>query len=297
MAVPATSANLGPGFDSLGLALDLRDDLVAMVTDDPGVLVEVTGEGCDDVPLDDSHLVVQAMAAGFEWLGVRPTGFILRCTNVIPHGRGLGSSAAAIVGGIVLARAMVDDGTERMSDDDVLQLALTFESHPDNLAAAIYGGFTIAWLDDDASAAAVRLDTHPDIRPRVLVPSSSVLTTAARAALPATVPFADASFNVARSALLVHALTTEPDLLFAATADRLHQQARSSVYPASVDLIDRLRAAGVAAVVSGAGPSVLAFVTPQSESTVDNLLPESWTGRALVISTTGAQEIPLPLVH
>ncbi len=297
VVVPATSANLGPGFDSLGLAMELRDDLVAMVTDDPGVLVEVAGEGCDDVPLDDSHLVVQAMAAGFAWLGVRPPGFVLRCTNVIPHGRGLGSSAAAIVGGIVLARAMVDDGPDRMSDDDVLQLALTFESHPDNLAAAVYGGFTIAWLNGDGSATAVRRDTHPDVNVRMLVPGSSVLTQTARAALPATVPFADASFNIARTALLVHAMTTDPTQLLTATADRLHQQARAGIYPASVDLVDRLRSAGVAAVVSGAGPSVLAFVTAETRSTVDNLLPESWRGLSLDVSDKGAQEIPLPLVH
>ncbi len=297
VSIPATSANLGPGFDSLGLALDLRDDLVAMVTDDPGVLVEVAGEGCDEVPLDESHLVVQAMAAGFAWLGVRPTGFVLRCTNVIPHGRGLGSSAAAIVGGITLARAMVDDGAERMTDEDVLQLALTFESHPDNLAAAVYGGFTIAWLNDDGSATAVRRDVHPDVTVRLLVPGSSVLTTTARAALPATVPFADASFNIARTALLVHALTTDPGLLHAATADRLHQQARARVYPESVNLVDRLRSAGVAAVVSGAGPSVLAFTTSDSASMIENLTDADWQALSLEISNEGAQEIPLPLVH
>jgi len=288
--VPATSANLGPGFDTLGLALDLHDDLLAMVSEDPGVLVEVDGEGSDDVPLDESHLVVQAMAAAFQWLAVRPTGFVLRCTNVIPHGRGLGSSAAAIVGGIVLARAMVDDGPARMTDGDVLQLALTFESHPDNLAAAIYGGFTIAWLDDDGGATAVRLDAHPDIRPRVLV---AVLTKAARAALPASVAFADASFNIARSSLLVHAMTADPTLLLAATADRLHQQARASVYPESVALVDRLRAAGVAAVISGAGPSVLMFSTTDT----DDLLPEKWESKSLGVSSQGAMEIPLPPVH
>lgn len=297
VSVPATSANLGPGFDSLGLALDLRDDLIAMVSEDPGVLVEVTGEGCEDVPLDESHLVVQAMAAGFTWLGIRPTGFVLRCTNVIPHGRGLGSSAAAIVGGIVLARAMVDDGPARMSDDDVLQLALTFESHPDNLAAAIYGGFTIAWLNDDGSAEAVRLDAHPEVRPQVLVPQSSVLTRSARAALPATVAFDDASFNVARASLLVHALTADPSKLLTATADRLHQQARSSVYPASVALVERLRSAGVAAVVSGAGPSVLAFLSPETESRIGDAVPEAWRSLHLEISGRGAHEIPVPLVH
>ncbi len=195
-----------------------------MVTDDDGVLVEIAGEGEGRLPLDESHLVVRSMRAAFAEMGADVPGFVLRCTNAIPHGRGLGSSAAAIIGGIVLARAMVVDGRERMTDGDVLQLALRQESHPDNLAAALYGGFTVAWLEDDGFADAVRMDPHPDVHPVVLVPPTELQTTAARALLPAQVPFADATHNVSRSALLVHAMTVDPRRLMAATSDRLHQQ-------------------------------------------------------------------------
>ena len=192
-------------------------------------------------------------------------GFILRCTNAIPHGRGLGSSAAAIIGGIVLARAMVVDGRERMTDGDVLQLALRQESHPDNLAAALHGGFTIAWLEDDGFADVVRMEPHPDVHPVVLVPPTELPTTTARALLPAQVPFADAAHNVSRAALLVHAMTVDPRRLMAATEDRLHQQSRSTAYPDSVALVaaaargrgsrgDLRRRADRAGLRRGAGP-------------------------------------------
>lgn len=292
--VPASSANLGPAFDSAGLALAVYDEAIAMVTDDPGVLVEVVGEGSDTVPRDESHLVVRAMAAAFEWLDVRPTGFILRCANSIPHGRGLGSSAAAIVGGIVLARAMVDDGPLRMSDSDVLQVALAFEPHPDNLSAALYGSFTIAWLEEDGFADAVRLATHDGLRPVVLIPPDEMLTTRARAMLPASVPFADAVLNVSRAGLLVHAMTVDPLRLMSATADRLHQQARAEAFPHSVALVAALREAGVPAVISGAGPTVLAFAGPELDGLMTSLVGDGpWQVQRVDVATHGAREVPL----
>ena len=244
VVVPASSANLGPGFDTAGLALDLFDELIAMVTDDDGVLVEVAGEGSDSVPLDETHLVVRVDDPGLRPDGRPPAGFILRCTNGIPQGRGLGSSAAAIIGGIVLARAMVVDGQERMSDSDVLQLALTMEGHPDNLSASLHGGFTIAWFEADGFGDLVRMVPHPDVRPVVLVPPSAVPTSTARAMLPDSVPFADAAGNVASAALLVHAMTVDPRRLMPATEDRLHQQVRASAFPESVALVERLARAG-----------------------------------------------------
>lgn len=294
VVVPASSANLGPGFDSAGLALSVYDELVAMVTDDEGVLVEVVGEGSGTVPRDESHLVVRAMSAAFDALGAHPRGFILRCVNEIPHGRGLGSSAAAIVGGIVLARAMVVDGRERMTDSDVLQVALGMEHHPDNLAAALHGGFTIAWLEQDGFGDAVRLDVHPDVRPVVLVPPGEVATLKARAMLPDAVPFADAAANLSRSALLVHALTSDPRRLMSATEDRLHQQSRVAAYPESLALVGRLRMAGVPAAVSGAGPSVLAFVSLEMDHVVAAANTGGWLVRALEIATVGAREVPVP---
>jgi homoserine kinase len=292
VVVPASSANLGPAFDCAGLALGVYDELVAMVTDDPGVLIEVAGEGAKDVPRDESHLVVRAMRAGFDWLGVDVPGFVLRTDNRIPHGRGLGSSAAAAIGGIVLARAMVDDGPDRMTDSDVLQVALAFESHPDNLAAALYGGLTVAWLEADGFADAVRMVPHPAVQPVVLVPSTQLLTSTARALLPETVAFSDATANVGRAALLVHALTVDPTRLVSATQDRLHQDCRARAYPHTAELVGKLRSAGLAAVVSGAGPSVLVLARADE---VDHLpeVGQEWVSYVVGVATTGARELPL----
>jgi len=293
VVVPATSANLGPAFDSAGLALSVFDDLVAMATDDEGVLVEISGEGEASLPRDEQHLVVRSMRAAFAWLDVAAPGFVLRCINSIPHGRGLGSSAAAIVGGIVLARAMVDDGRERMTDDDVLQLALRQESHPDNLAAALHGGFTVAWLEADGRADAVRMAAHEQVRPVVMVPSLALSTAQARTLLPESVTLAEATVNISRSALLVHALTVDPTRLLAATEDRIHQASRAGAYPDSVALVQRMRETGVPAVISGAGPSVLAFIDASNEHVLASMDEGDWIIREVAVSSTGAREVPL----
>jgi homoserine kinase len=293
--VPATSANLGPAFDCAGLALAVYDELVAMATDDDGVLVEVAGEGEGTLPRDETHLVVRSMRAAFDWLGEPAPGFILRCVNAIPHGRGLGSSASAIIGGIVLARAMVVDGRDRMSDDDVLQLALRQETHPDNLAAALHGGFTVAWVEEDGHADAVRLEAHPDLRPVVLVPPTELQTARARALLPSSVLFADAAHNAGRSALLVHAITRDPRLLMVATEDRLHQANRADAYPESAALVSGLRGAGVPAVISGAGPTVLAFAVEATMPLIGEVAGTGWVLREVAVSEAGAREVPVPL--
>jgi homoserine kinase len=274
--VPATSANLGPGFDSLGLALDICDELIAMVTDDPGVVVQVEGEGAGRVPLDDRHLVARAMSTAFDALGERPPGLLLRCRNAIPHGRGLGSSAAAIVGGLVLARALVDGGEDSLDDAALLALATTMEGHPDNVAAALHGGFTIAWGRAGEEVGAVRRDPPPDVLPVVAVPPHTVETARARGLLRAEVPHADAAFNVARTALLVHAMTADPTLLLEATDDRLHQRDRAVAYPDSFDFVQMLRGRGIPAVVSGSGPTVLALADAVSASAVHAAAPAGW---------------------
>jgi homoserine kinase len=235
------------------------------------------------------------MRAGFAWLGVEAPGFVLRCTNGIPHGRGLGSSAAAIVGGIVLARAMVDDGPERMTDSDVLQVALTLESHPDNLAAALLGGFTVAWIESDGRADAVTRGVDARVRPVVLVPPTELRTAAARALLPDSLPFADAAHNVGRAALLVHALGSDPSRLMSATEDRMHQARRATAYPDSVAMVERLRSLGLPAVISGAGPTVLALADDATVGVALAAAGESWWGAEVGVSATGAREIPLPL--
>src|SRR5690348_12649589 len=261
--VPATSANLGPGFDTLGLALGLHDDVEARVTQ-AGLSIEVSGEGADDV-LDagEKHLVVRAMRVAFDDLDVaQPPGLALRCVNRIPHGRGLGSSAAAIVAGLVAARALAGASTDPR---DVLPLANILEGHPDNVAPCLFGGLTIAWVTAGAAglpaARAVRLDPHPEVRPVAFIAPEPVSTKVARGLLPASVSHADAARNAGRAALLIAALTAHPDALIDGTEDKLHQDYRGPAMPGTRDLVTRLRAAGVPAVVSGAGPSVLAFLT------------------------------------
>lgn len=288
--VPATSANLGPGFDACGLALALHDDLVAEVT--PGGLsVQVVGEGAGDVPTDGRHLVVRAMRVAFDALGGQPPGLALRCTNVIPHGRGLGSSAAAIVGGMLAARALVVDGAERLDDQAVLRLAATMEGHPDNVAACLLGGYTVAWTTAEG-ARAVRGEVAPDVVPVVFVPSTEVPTSVARGLLPASVPFADAVLVAGRAALLTAALATPGTagggVLLAATEDRLHQQYRAGVMPGSAALIDRLRADGVAAVVSGAGPTVLALCDAATAAVVAAAPPADFVALVLAVDAGGA---------
>ena len=260
--VPATSANLGPGFDCLGLALGILDEVTATVTPEPGVRVVVRGEGAAEVPADENHLVVRALRSTFDEIGVaQPRGLLLTCTNRVPHGRGLGSSAAAVVAGVLLGRAL---GGAAADDGAALGAATRLEGHPDNAAAALLGGATVAWLDD-TGARAVRLDVHDDVVPLVMLASGRLATHHARAVLPASISHQDASFTVSRAALLVHALTREPALLLAATADRLHQRQRRSAMPETIDLVERLRDLGVAAVVSGAGPAVLVLSTVDRE--------------------------------
>ena len=305
--VPATSANLGPGFDALGLALSLHDDVEVRVM--PGGLsIDVSGEGAAELALaKERHLVVRAMRATLDDLGVpQPAGLALRCVNRIPHGRGLGSSAAAIVAGVLAARALA--GAERDLDTELV-MANQLEGHPDNVAPCLYGGLTIAWLAHDAAATstagcashggtfardgiargggaapggvargaggvargdgvapgvgtarAIRLEPLAEVWPVAFIAPEPVSTRVARGLLPASVPHVDAARNAGRAALLIAALTARTEALLDATEDRLHQDYRAPAMPATRDLVGRLRAAGVAAVVSGAGPSVLAFL-------------------------------------
>jgi homoserine kinase len=253
--VPATSANLGPGFDALGLALSLHDDIEVRALGTPGVVVEVTGEGAGEVPDGADHLVVRALRTALDHVGASQTGLHMTCHNRIPHGRGLGSSAAAVVAGIMAARMLIADPLA-LDDDVVLDLAARMEGHPDNAAPALLGGATVAWMQDGC-AHAVPLAVHPDIVPVVLVPSFRLATHTARAVLPPTVTHADAAAQVGRAALLVEALGRRPDLLLPATEDLLHQRYRAVVMPDSLALVDALRRRGIAAVVSGAGPTVL----------------------------------------
>lgn len=293
VTVPATSANLGPGFDALGLALELRDDLEAEVTPG-GLAIEVSGYGEGEVPLDERHLVVRAMRATFDRLAVTPPGLRLTCKNVIPHARGLGSSSAAIVAGVWLARELVAGGHLLLDDTALLDLAAQIEGHPDNVAPALLGGFVIAGQDADGSFYAVPGSVDPRVSAVVYVPTTPVSTEAARGLLPAEVPHGDAAANAGRAALLVAALDSRPEQLFRATEDRLHQQYRRPAMPESLALVEALRHDGVPAVVSGAGPTVLAFADGIGTTTTASLLgrcPAGWDAHALAISSVGAAPV------
>jgi homoserine kinase len=287
--VPASSANLGPGFDSIGLALGIWDEYVVTTADTPGLVITVAGEAAGDVPTDESHLVHAAMRHTWDRLGVEaPAGLTLTARNGVPHGRGLGSSATAIVAGVVAAQALSgpdagwdadaaasygtdgwpEPGADVPVDLDLADdIASRLEGHPDNASASVFGGLTVSWMPDGTGAdrgertVTARPVLHPDVEVVVLVPDTQLATRTARSVLPDVVPLRDAAAGAGRAALLVHALTTEPSHLHAATRDWLHQEARRSSYPDTMAVVDVLRARGQAAVVSGAGPSVLVLTT------------------------------------
>jgi homoserine kinase len=262
--VAASSANLGPGFDSFGLALSLYDE-VTVETTSSGLSIDVVGEGAGQVPLDSSHLVVRAIERGLQAAGVGAAGLKVLCRNAIPHSRGLGSSAAAVVGGIAVANGLVaQSDSPVLSEAELVQLSSEFEGHPDNASAAVLGGTVVSWTEGDAPHArysAVPLRLHPDIHLFPAIPQVRSSTAETRVLLPVAVSHVDARFNLSRAALLVVALTERPDLLMEATADRLHQPQRAAAMPASSEYLTILRRCGIPAVLSGAGPAVIALTT------------------------------------
>ncbi|MGY3128368.1 homoserine kinase [Agrococcus sp. UYP33] len=293
--VPATSANLGPGFDTLGLALNVHDELEVEATES-GVRVDVTGVGAGEVPTDETNLVARALLHVFDRVGVVPPGIAITATNSIPHGRGMGSSGAAIVEGVLAAKGLLE-GVVDVSDEDVLRYATELEGHPDNVAPAIFGGLTIAWVDETGPRHK-QLAVHRGVSLLVAVPEATMSTTLARSLQPTEVPHADAVFNLSRSALLVAALTQSPELLLDATEDRLHQIYRASAMPETSALVAALRAAGHAAVVSGAGPSVLVLASdPAARLEAARIVedrPEAWHARLLAVDIRGGTVEPVP---
>lgn len=262
--VAASSANLGPGFDSLGLALSLYDEIIVETTES-GLSVAVEGEGAGQVPLDSTHLVVRAIQHGLRAVGSSVAGLNVHCRNNIPHSRGLGSSAAAVVGGLAAVNGLVAQaGMKPMSEAELIQRASEFEGHPDNAAAAVLGGGVVSWSSTGATGpryAAVPLQIHPDIHLFPAIPEQRSLTAETRVLLPRSVSHGDARFNVSRAALLVVALTERPDLLMEATEDVLHQPHRAIAMRASAEYLRLMRRCAVAAVLSGAGPAVIGLST------------------------------------
>lgn len=256
VTIPATTANLGPGFDCLGLALALHNEVTMTPLAAPGLSLAITGTGANQLSTGPDNLVVRAAERVFAAVGKRPSGLRLQLHNGIPLGGGLGSSAAAILGGMLAANGVVNG---RLSPDALFQMALDLEGHPDNLAPALYGGLTLSL--NTAAGWHVETLLTPPLRVVIVFPSFSLPTVASRAALPAQVAHADAVFNAAHLALLVQALTAaDYDKLAMAMADRLHQPYRMPLVPGIAAAMDAARAAGAAGVaLSGAGPSLVAF--------------------------------------
>lgn len=258
--VSASSANLGPGFDSIGVALSLYDEIVVETTDS-GLVVLVEGEGADQLPRGPEHLVVRAVEYGLRAMGVGAKGLVVRCRNAIPHSRGLGSSAAAVVGGLAAANGLgAQADLEPLTASQLIQLSSEFEGHPDNAAAAVLGGAVVSWIDRTGELpqySAVPLRLHPDIHLFCAIPQERSLTAETRVLLPAQVSHEEARFNVSRAALLVVALTERPDLLMPATEDLLHQPQRAPAMPGSAEYLRLLRRHNVSATLSGAGPALI----------------------------------------
>ncbi|QXB18204.1 homoserine kinase [Corynebacterium coyleae] len=265
--VPGSSANLGPGFDTLGLALSIYDTLEVEVIES-GLEVEIFGEGADDLPRDSSNLIVKAINSGLIAADVRAPGLRVVCHNQIPQSRGLGSSAAAAAAGVVAANTLAGSP---LDEDTVVQLSSEFEGHPDNAGASVLGGAVVSWTDipvdgrSKPSYRAVRIPVDESIKAVALVPDFHASTNAVRKVLPSHVTHTDARFNVSRTAVMVAALQHHPNLLFEGTRDRLHQPYRADVLPVTAEWVNRLRNRGYAAYLSGAGPTALVLITEPIE--------------------------------
>lgn len=319
--VPATSANLGSGFDTAGLALDYHDELTFTLSADPSnraAQVIIYGEGEESLPRDETHLVVSTFRRACQTFGLGRVGFILEAHNNIPQARGMGSSAEAIVAGIAAAAAFAHD--EELNRDSVFELAAAIEGHPDNVAPAVYGGMTVSWDFSTAEGVGsvpipggeplhggfhtVKYVVDPRIHASVFVPDYELSTEKARQALPGSLAYRDAVFNVSRVALLAGAMNPgalagqcDPNaLLFAATQDRLHQPYRKDLMAPSWELIEALRARGYAAMVSGAGPCVLVLHYGDAATSIEQVVPSQlasghWKVLHLPVNTRGVEVI------
>ncbi|MGP5659661.1 homoserine kinase [Corynebacterium falsenii] len=279
--VPASSANLGPGFDTLGLALSLYDHVEVEVVES-GLEVVVSGEGEGEVPLDERHLVVKALRAALKAADVTAPGLRVVCTNAIPQSRGMGSSASAAAAGVAAANGLADFA---LDNDTMVQLASTFEGHPDNAAASILGAGIVSWTNtpiDGRTAPqyfARRIEVHPDIKATAFIPDFHASTEAVRRVLPSDISHLDARFNVSRTAVMTVALRDDPSLLWEGTRDRMHQTYRAEVLPVTAEWVNRLRNLGYPAYLSGAGPTIMVLST----NPVERSLMEEAQGRGMKV--------------
>jgi homoserine kinase len=261
--VPATVANLGPGFDALGVAVQMHLEVDIEPRRD-SIEIEVEGEGAETLPKDESNLVIRSMNDFFDFVGRRPPGYSVRVRNPIPLGSGLGSSAAAVVGGLYAARAITG---RNVPQTEMVRLAVGIEGHPDNILPALLGGLVVCYQEPGSDFKYFRLEPSERLVPILAVPAKGFSTKEARKALPEDVAFADAQFTASRAALLVAAITSGAgtDVLAAAMSDRLHEPHRLKLMPETMAVHSELREAGLAVALAGAGPSLLAVV-PRPEA-------------------------------
>lgn len=256
--VPATTANLGPGFDCLGLALDRYNTVTVRTTSAKADVCEATGHGAQELPTDHNHATVRAMRHLAELSGAQLPAVHLASHNDIRLGSGLGSSAAAVCAGLLAGNALLPQHTQR-DMAELVHVAATLEGHPDNVAPCLMGGLTVSWKDSQGYYRAVNGDYSQDLRVIVGFPHYQGKTAQSRTLLPATIPLGDAVANIGRTALLMHALRHDVSLLHEATQDMVHQQYRGSQIGPTLEVVEKLRAAGFAAAVSGAGPAFIVF--------------------------------------
>ena len=296
VTVPASTANLGPGYDTLGMALSLYDTVEVEVTTS-GLVVEIFGEGAEDLPRDGSHLVVKAIRSALSAADATVPGLRVVSHNTIPQSRGLGSSASAAVAGVAAGNALAGSP---LTQEQVVQLSSAFEGHPDNAAASVLGDAVVSWTNvpvdghslPDYRAASIKV--HEDIRATALVPDFHASTQAVRRVLPSHVTHSDAAFNVSRTAVQVAALQNYPDLLWEGTRDRLHQPYRADVLPVTAEWVNRLRNRGYAAYLSGAGPTVMVLHTEDIE---EGILADAREHNLRVIDLTVAGPVRVELTQ
>ncbi|XOJ10752.1 homoserine kinase [Corynebacterium striatum] len=296
VTVPASSANLGPGFDTLGIALSLYDTVEVEVTNS-GLEVEIFGEGAEDLPRDGSHLVVKAIRSALNAADVSAPGLRVVCNNNIPQSRGLGSSASAAVAGVAAGNGLAGFP---LTEQQVVQLSSAFEGHPDNAAASVLGNAVVSWTTVPVDGhslpeyKAVTVDVHKDIKAAALVPDFHASTQAVRRVLPSHVTHGDATFNVSRTAVQVVALQNYPELLWEGTRDRLHQPYRADVLPVTSEWVNRLRNRGFAAYLSGAGPTAMVLHT---EPIDENILRDAREAGLRVIPLEVAGPVEVKVVQ
>lgn len=289
--VPASSANLGPGFDSFGLSLDLHNRFEAELADT--WVVEVQGEGHGRLATDSTNLAAVAMASAFAEAGHPELKARISCANSIPTGSGLGSSSAAIVGGLLLGERLAG---AHFTDERRIELATAIEGHPDNVAAAILGGFTVCWTDSGLPRCA-RFEPARGLAVVVVTATSELATRTARAMLPDAVPHQDAAFNVAHAGLLAASIATgRPELFGAALADRLHEPYRAAAVGDLHQVLAVLRDAGAAGVaLSGAGPTVIGLVAGDTDEAAHELATAVAARAADPIRALGTRRAPQAL--